>query len=201
MSFQIPFRWFVALATLLLSVDDIRADIVYRLDDHAALSSSTGGFGLAGSITTDGSTGMLTTASFIKGWSMTVRTPSSIDGVSSEVFTPANSTLSLSLGVSDGLIVTTESIIFSRTNAAELSGVLAWTSTSGDTSLTFRTWRGGGLTISDPSEEYNPIIGVVAQGAGGAAIASGGMIVPEPHVIVLFGVVVSALTVMRKRRA
>jgi len=179
----------VAVCLLNLFYDSARADIRYTFDQHIGFTSWNSGYGLSGTITTDGSTGILKSLDFIKDWNMTVKTRFSVDGIALQTLTPMNSLISMTLNDSAGLIVTTESITLAPSS---LGSSLTWATLPADIELSFRTGpRGGQLDIADASEPDGHI-GVGALRNGGAAIASGGVTVPEPSAAAYFiGIVIA----------
>src|SRR5262245_17271775 len=60
-------------------------DRIYTLVPDIPFDDSP--FGFSGTITTDGSTGAISSVNFIKDWSITIRSPSDVDGIATEVFT------------------------------------------------------------------------------------------------------------------
>ena len=148
--------------------------IVYTLVEPVHFAGSP--YGFSGTVTTDGSTGVLTTVDFVTSWSIMVFTPGDVDGVTAELLDPTNSTVSLELGTAAGVIVTPESISFPLGLTPQAT--LRWATAMDETVLQFtnRAGTGGGVTVFDPSEP-NGVLGVVA---GGAPIASDGVLVPEP---------------------
>ena len=88
--------------------------IVYTLIPDTGL---TDGYGFSGTVTTDGSIGTFTDASAITDWNITILTPDGVDGVASQVLTPATSTKFYSpVGTGDLKITASE---ISITNSGE----------------------------------------------------------------------------------
>lgn len=154
------------------------AAAVYFLNEPALFDQHP--FGYAGFVETDGSTGTLASTDFIRSWRITIETPGAVDGVTSEVLTPDNSTVELSLETTDGLIVTPESISMPvRISPVRLNplATLTWSSLDGETTLQFTNrftispGVGAGASVFDPSEP-NDALGIVSD----LTVAS----VPEP---------------------
>jgi hypothetical protein len=181
------------LVLLLLACGTARAQIIYTLNQPALFESSP--FGFSGTVITDGSTGVLASVDFIESWSITVLTPATVDGVSSEHLDPANSSLSLFLSGTPGLIVTPESISLSLSLTPVAT--LTWSTQMNETVLQFsgRIGTGGSVTVSDPSET-NPVLGIVARGA---PIASNGVLVLEPSALAIATTCLLTVTFVRRR--
>jgi len=186
----------VGVLLLVLAGRTACADVIYTLNQPILFESSP--YGFSGTITTDGSIGILTTLDFIESWSITVFTPATVDGVSSELLEPTNSMVSLFISDTPGLIVTSESISLSP-GPLPLA-TLSWSTLVNDTRLEFsnRVGTGGGVTVSDPSEP-DWALGVTA---GGAPIASNGILVPEPltSALLSLGAVSLCLATRRLKR-
>ena len=156
-------------------------------------------YGFSGTITTDGSTGLMTTTDFVDSWSITVFTPDTVDGLSSETLTPSNSAVSFSVSDSLGLEVSADAISMSEklsTSAIPLA-TLTWATNDGNTTLQFtnrftdRAGLGAGVNVFDPSEQ-NATLGVVLEGFPIATL------VPEPTTSTI-ALTVLCLAVSRNR--
>jgi hypothetical protein len=166
------------------------ADIIYTLVQPVQFESSP--YGFSGTVTTDGSVGNKTTLDFIKSWSITVRTPATVDGVSSELFDPTNSTVSLFVSDTPGLMVTTESI---KLSAGPLPlATLTWASPQDETRLQYTNRFGTdlGVSVSDASE-LDRGLGITA---AGSPIAS----VPEPSIVLLLLIAIGSCICRRHDR-
>ena len=169
-------RCFFTLAFIALANSSTCFATTYAFHQPVQYDSSP--FGFSGTVSTDGSTGVLATTDFITSWSITVHTPSTTDGVASEVLTPSNSSVSLDLAGTPGLTVTPSAISMPPRGPLPLS-TLTWTTASGETELQFtnrftnQLGIGAGVTVFDHSER-NSAHGVVSQDAPVATV------IPEP---------------------
>lgn len=168
----------------------------YRLSGSSLFDSKP--YGFTGLITTDGTTGLLTDADFIVAWSINVLTPSTTDGVSSELLTQANSSVSLFLDNTAGLRVTPISISMPPTHGPPLA-MLSFSTPNDDTRLTYTNrftdgqGIGAGVAIFDQSED-NPALGFVLPGLPIAVV------VPEPSpLLLIMGFALGALIIYRNR--
>lgn len=168
----------VMLCFALISLVDASAccATTYRLIQPSRFDSSP--FGFSGSLTTDGSTGLQATTDFIESWSITIQTPATVDGISTELLTPSTSTISLDLGRYPGLTVTPE-FIYLPMRGRSPNLMLSWLTADGGTqlSLSNRATNNFGVgvvvNIFDTSEP-NSGFGVFGRDIPLAAV------VPEP---------------------
>lgn len=187
-------RLMLAPVTLLLCCP-ADAGMVYRLNESPYFEGSS--FGFSGTVTTDGSLGLQTSVSFIESWSITVRTPSAVDGVGEETLTPANSTVSLALNGDPGLTLSAQSISM-PVKSFGIPATLTWSTANDETTLSFSNrftdaqGIGAGESIYDSSESAG--IGVVLRDA---PLASA---VPEPAAAWLIASVAFCGRVQRRGR-
>jgi hypothetical protein len=139
-----PFPAVIALPLLLLAAFPTWAGpITYQLDDYPA---SQGGFHIAGAITTDGTTGIITKSNVLS-WSFTINDPNNVFVVS------ANSTDSGAITFIQGLIASETSLLAPVGFAEILSGDAGNTAYEVQVPITFGSVRGIDLwigTVSDP---------------------------------------------------
>ena len=177
----------------LLACHTACAQIVYTLNQPALFDSSP--YGFSGTITTDGSTGSFASVDFITSWSIVVRTPATVDGVATELLDPTNSSISLNIANTTGLVVTEESL--SLPLGLPPLATLSWSTPMNATVLQFNNRAGteGAVSVQDASEP-NPGLGIVARGS---PIASGGVRVPEPSAVAIIATSLIALSAIRGR--
>jgi hypothetical protein len=189
-----------ALVVLWASASAHAADRVYTLVPYEL---SDARFAFSGTITTDGSIGTFSDASFIKDWSITVQTPSEVDVVSMEVFSSAAGQ-ALTFTGWESLQVTNESISILESNGY-VSGRPSLSLGVPQVDPTSISWNGAYTVYPQPGlvpsvysgRRFPAHVSVFDVGetpasayasffsAESLTVATGGVAVPEPAAIAL----------------
>lgn len=207
-------RAILAFVVLLASPSAHAADRVYTLVPYEFNDPR---FAFSGTITTDGSTGTFSDASFIKDWSITVHTPSEVDGVAEEVFSSATGP-SLTFKGWQTIQVTKDSIsliesagYFSERTSLSL-GASGFDATSISWNGAYTVYPEPGL-VADlfPGRRFlanvyifdvgeTPEIGTAFLSADPLIVAADGVAVPEPSAIVLTALGAFRLVSIHRRK-
>lgn len=187
-----PSRWIGVTIAIVLTTPLACEGNTYALVQPDLFNSHP--FGFSGTVTTDGSIGLQTNTDFIESWAITIVTPSSVDGVSTELLTPDNSSVTLDLADDPGLITSAGAVMMPIKTSTPLL-TLTWSTENEETVLQFTNrftdadGLGAGVSVRDPSEP-NSGVGIVLSGSP-FAIA-----VPEPASA---AVLILAMAIWRRR--